>query len=116
GSVPLDFTLPIITINNVATNNPNNISAPGVGSANAQSHSGPNFLFQETQTKRSGRPALRYGVEFLRQRITQQRAANDLGSISFNNSVGYSAFANFLDDFSGPSAMTNRVFGAKVFH
>jgi hypothetical protein len=49
-SVPLAFTLPMITINNVATNNANNISAPGVGSANAQSHSGHNFLFQETQT------------------------------------------------------------------
>jgi outer membrane receptor protein involved in Fe transport len=55
-------------------------------------------------------------VEFLRQMITQQRGANDLGSISYTNAVGYSAFANFLDDFSGPSATANRVFGAKVFH
>jgi hypothetical protein len=116
GSVPLAFTLPNITINNVSTNNANNISAPGVASANVQFHYGDNFLFQETQTKLSGRHAFRYGVEFLRQRITQQRAANDLGSISFNNAVGYSAFANFLDNFSGSSAMTNRVFGAKVFH
>jgi len=30
--------------------------------------------------------------------------------------VGYSAFANFLDDFSGPSGSTSRVFGAKVLH
>ena len=57
-------------------------------------------------------------MEVLRQLITQQRAANDLGSISFNNAnaVGYSAFANFLDDFSGLSATATRVFGAKVFH
>ena len=116
GSSPLALTLPSIAINNVSTNNPNNISAPGVASGNAQLHYGDNFLFQETQTKLSGRHAFRYGLEVLRQQVTQQRGASDLGSISFNNAVGYSAFANFLDDYSGPSAMTNRVFGAKVFH
>src|SRR5262249_49862059 len=108
--------LPSIAINNVSTNNSNNISAPSVASANAQFHFGDNFLFQETQTKLSGRHAFRYGVEFLRQLVTQQRGASDLGSLSFNNAVGYSAFANYLDDFSGSSAMANRVFGAKVFH
>jgi hypothetical protein len=108
GSVPAAFVLPNITIAN--------ISAPGVASQNAQFHYGDNFLFQETQTKLKGRHAFRYGVEFLRQLVTQQRGANDLGSISFTNAVGYSAFANFLDDFSGPSATTGRVFGAKVFH
>lgn len=116
GSVPLAFTLPSIAINNVSTNNPNNISAPGVASGNAQFHYGNNFLIQETQTKLSGRHAFRYGVEVLRQVVTQQRGANDLGSISFNNAVGYSAFANFLDDFSGASASITRVFGAKVFY
>ena len=109
GSSPLALTLPNIQIANV--------SAPGLVSQDAQFHYGDNFLFQETQTKLSGRHAFRYGVEFLQQLVTQQRAANDLGSISFtdSNALGYSAFANFLDDFSGPSATTNRVFGAKVF-
>jgi outer membrane receptor protein involved in Fe transport len=95
-----------------------NISAPGVASQNAEFHYGNNFLFQETQTKLSGRHAFRYGVEVLRQLVTEQRTANDLGSIPFNNAnaVGYSAFANFLDDFSGPSATATRVFGAKVFY
>src|SRR5260370_32699350 len=116
GSVPLALTLPAIAINNIATNNSNNISAPGVASLNAQFHYGDNFLFQETQTKLSNRHAFRYGVEFLRQVITQQRAANDLGVISFTNAVRYSAFANFLGDFSGPSAATSRVFVAQVLH
>ncbi|MBV8733013.1 MAG: TonB-dependent receptor, partial [Acidobacteriia bacterium] len=118
GSVAAAFTLPNITINNISTNNPNNISAPGVSSQNAQFHHGDNFLFQETQTKLSGRHAFRYGVEVLKQLITQQRGANDLGSVSFNNAnaVGYSAFANFLDDYSGQSASISRVFGAKVLY
>ena len=108
GSVPLALTLPNIAIANV--------SSPGVASINTQFHYGDNFLFQETQTKLSGRHAFRYGVEFLRQLITQQRGANDLGMVSFTNAVGYSAFSNFLDDFSGPSGSTSRVFGAKVLH
>jgi Carboxypeptidase regulatory-like domain len=108
GSVPLAQTLPQITISNAA--------APGIGSANTQYHYGNNFQFQETQTKLRGRHAFRYGVEFLRQTITQARGANDLGSIAYTNAVGYSAFANFLDDFSGPSAANNRVFGAPVLH
>lgn len=55
-------------------------------------------------------------MEFLRQVITQQRGSNDLGMISYTDAVGYSASANFLDDFSGPSGITSRVFGAKVLH
>ena len=108
GSVALAQTLPNITIANV--------SAPGLISANTQFHYGNNFLFQETQTKLTGRHALRYGVEFLQQTITQARGFNDLGTVAFTNAVGYSAFANFLDDFSGPSAANNRVFGAPVLH
>ena len=105
GSVPLALTLPNIGIAN--------ISSPGLGSQNAQFHYGDNFLFQETQTKLSGRHAFRYGVEFLRQVITQQRGANDLGSVSYTNAVGYSAFANFLDDFSGPSRLHHQGFRRK---
>src|SRR5262244_3191584 len=110
GSSPLARTLPQIQITN--------ISAPGLASGNAQFHHGENFLFQETQTKLSGRHTIRYGVEFLQQRVTQQRGANDVGAFSFktSDSVGYSAFANFLDDFSGPSGSATRVFGAPVFH
>jgi hypothetical protein len=110
GSSPLALTLPNIQIANV--------SAPGLASSNSQFHYGDNFLFQETQTKLSGRHAFRFGVEVLRQLITQQGAANTLGSISFTaaNAVGYSAFANFLDDYSGPSARISRVFDAVSFH
>jgi hypothetical protein len=110
GSVPAARTLPGITIDNVA--------APGLNSASAQFHFGNNFLFQETQTKLIGRHAFRYGMEFLRQTITQAAGLNDLGNISFKsaNAIGYSAFANFLDNFSGPSATITRAFGVSVLH
>ena len=110
GSVPQALTLPNIVITSVA--------APGLNSQNTQFHSGNTFLFQETQTKLTGRHAFRYGVELVRQLITQSRGANDLGSFNFRDATaaGYSAFANFLDDFSGPSGNSNRVFGAPVLH
>ena len=107
GSVPSALTLPGITITNAA--------APGLGQ-NDQFYYGNNFLFQETQTKLTGGHAFRYGVEFLRQNLTETPQAGTLGSVAFLQSTGYSAFANFLDDFSGPSASTSRVFGATPFH
>jgi hypothetical protein len=99
-------------------NFPSAISSFGLVSQNTQFLYGNNFIFQETQTKLSGHHAFRYGLEFLRQSVTEARGANDLGTISFTDAtaLGYSAFANFLDDFSGPSAGANRAFGVSVFH
>ena len=91
------------------------LAGPGLGSSGGF-HTSNEFIFQETQTKLTGRHAFRYGMEFLRQAITQAPAAYTLGAITFTNALGYSAFANFLDDFSGPSASITRVFGAMPFH
>jgi hypothetical protein len=109
GSVPLALTLPAITITSVA--------APGLAN-NGQFYYGNNFLFQETQTKLTGGHAVRYGVELLRQNFTEAPQAATSGTVAFlpSTSVGYSAFANFLDDYSGPSASITRVFGATPFH
>ena len=109
GSVPAAQTLPGITITGVA--------APGLNNL-GQSYYGNNFLFQETQTKLTGGHAFRYGVELIRQNIIETPAAATAGHIAFVPTANgsYSAFANFLDDFSGPSAVNTRVFGATPFH
>jgi hypothetical protein len=107
GSVPAAQSLPGITITAVA--------APGLNNS-GQFYYGDNFLFQETQTKLTGGHALRYGVEFVRQNITEAPAAATEGKVAFMPSTGYSAFANFLDDFSGPSAVNGKIFGATPFH
>ncbi|MGH9662253.1 MAG: TonB-dependent receptor domain-containing protein, partial [Bryobacteraceae bacterium] len=108
GSVPEARTLPVFTITNV--------SAPGSGSE--QFRHAHNLLFQETQTKLSGRHIFRYGAELLRQTATQLPNAIIRGQIPYTNAplAGYSAFANFLDDYSGPSARMQRHIGATVFH
>ena len=78
-----------------------------------------NLLFQETQTKLSGRHTFRYGVEFLRQLATQRPAARYLGELNYTNApgLGYSAFANFLDDFSGPELLRRgKTLAPTLFH
>jgi hypothetical protein len=109
-SVSLARTLPDIAISSIA--------APGIPSDSLQSLLANSLLFQEMQTKLSGRHTFRYGVEFLRQLAAQLPAAYSVGQVNYTDAAGYgySAFANFLDDFSGPSGRWRRDFGATVFH
>jgi outer membrane receptor protein involved in Fe transport len=107
-AVPLARTLPQISITN--------ISAPGIASEIVEWRRANNVLFQETQTKLSGRHTFRYGAELLRQFATQLPDAISLGRINYGNSPGYSALANFLDDFSGQSGRISRTIGADIVH
>ena len=108
GAVPLAGTLPRISITNIAT--------PGIPSNALEFRHANNLLFQETQTKLSGRHIFRYGAELLRQLATQQPYAYSQGEIAYNNSPGYSALANFLDDFSGQPGRIRRTIGATNLH
>jgi hypothetical protein len=109
-SVPEAQTLPYLSITSV--------SAPG-------SYTGiPNFqfankwLFQETQSKLIGRHTLRYGFEFVQQLTKRRPPFNERGILVYQNAVtpSYSAFANYLDDFSGPAGISTRNFGETVFY
>ncbi|MCI0622714.1 MAG: carboxypeptidase regulatory-like domain-containing protein, partial [Acidobacteria bacterium] len=108
-SVPQARTLPWIRILNPT------IAAPGVTSALQFRHAN-NLLFQETQTKLIGRHTVRYGMELLWQRATQRPNAITLGEYRYFGGGGYSAFANFLDDYSGANGRIIRSFGAEIFH
>jgi outer membrane receptor protein involved in Fe transport len=107
-AVPLSRTLPSFTIRDV--------SAPSL--VDPQYRYANNLLFQETQTKLTGRHTFRYGVEFLGQVATQQARFVSRGAYQYSNASSYSAFANFLDDFSGPGPNGNvqRQFGDPLFH
>jgi outer membrane receptor protein involved in Fe transport len=107
-SVPLAQTLPLISIPN--------ISAPGIATNIPQYRYANNWLIQETQSKISGRHTFRFGGEFLRQLARQRPPFNERGSLTYTNATGYSAFANFLDDFSGPSGTSNKNFGEPVYY
>ena len=107
-SVPQALTLPQIIIPYIA--------APGIASNRLQFRYASNFLFQETQTKLTGRHAFRYGAEFLQQLATQRAGIYTQGQFQYQDAVGYSGFANFLDDFSGPSGQALIGFGVSTFH
>src|SRR5262249_30629395 len=65
-----------------------------------------------------GRHTFSYGIEFLKQLATQRASAVYLGVLNYVDTpgLGYSAFANFLDDFSGGNAIVRKDFGATLFH
>src|SRR5207244_9725674 len=115
GSVPEAQTLPRIIIAMQPAGG-GLVDSPGIRSNFLQFRHANNLLFQETQTKLSGRHTFRYGVEFLRQLAAQRANTVAAGQLNYTNAAGYSAFANFLDDFSGPSGDARKDFGATVFH
>jgi hypothetical protein len=106
-AIALAQTLPRIVISNVAS--------PGIPNGLPFRHA-KDFLIQETQSKLSGRHTFRYGLEFLRQLATQAPNGIPLGEITYNNSPGYSAFANFIEGLSGQPGRLRRTIGGGVFH
>src|SRR5262245_746884 len=109
-SIPEAQTQPRIVITS--------ISSPGVRTERLLFRRVNGFLFQETQTKLSGRHTFRYGVEFLRQLATQRGTSYYLGELNYIDTpnLEYSAFANFLDDYSGGGSMIRKDFSATIFH
>jgi hypothetical protein len=104
-STPEAWTLPSYNIPGVA--------APG--GLPRQHRYVDNLLFQETQTKLAGRHTMRYGAEILRQ-IATQAVGGDIPAVDYQPAPGYSAFVNFLEDYSGPSGRIVVKFGGAVFH
>src|SRR5438128_871007 len=56
------------------------------------------------------------GSSFMPALATQQPYAYTQGEITYSNSPGYAALANFLDDFSGQPGRIRRTIGAEIFH
>jgi hypothetical protein len=95
------------------------ISTPGIDGMFPQFRFANNWLLQETQSKLLGRHTFRYGLEFLWQLAKQLGngfAGRGVLQYTASPDYGYSAFANFLDDFSGPSGNIRRNFGNPVFY
>jgi len=110
-AVSLAQTLPAITLQNSP------IAAPGIAGSLPQFQFANNWLLQATQSKLMGRHTFRYGFELFWQLAKQLGAGfAGRGVITYTASPGYSVFANFLDDYSGPSGNIHRNFGDPVFY
>jgi hypothetical protein len=109
-AVPIAQVVPAIQL-------PTPFAAPGINGALPQFEYANNWLLQETQSKQVGRQTFRYGLEFFWQLAKQLGAGfAGRGQITYTASPGYSVFANFLDDYSGPSGNIRRNFGNPVFN
>jgi hypothetical protein len=101
------------TLQNVAISG---ISAIGIQTNIPQFRIANNYLIQETMSKVVNVHTFRFGGEYLRQVAQQRPPFNERGSFSFLAGGGFSAFANFVDNFSGASGNANRNFGDPVYH
>jgi len=75
-----------------------------------------NYQIQDTVTHIFGNHTVRGGVDYLRQISTQLAPADNRGTLTFNMTTGFSALANFVDNFGGANGNINRVFGSPVYN
>ena len=105
---PLAFTLPNIGITN--------LSAVGIATNIPQFRIANNYLVQDTMTKVNGTHTFRFGAEFLKQVARQHPPFNERGSFGFTNGGGFTALANFIDNFSGANGTANVNIGEPIYH
>ncbi|HXG91499.1 MAG TPA: carboxypeptidase regulatory-like domain-containing protein [Blastocatellia bacterium] len=107
-AIDLANTLPNIAISG--------ISPTGIQTNIPQFRIANNYLFQETMSKVWSTHTFRFGGEYLRQVAEQHPPFNERGSFSFVAGGGFSAFANFIDNFSGFRGTANINFGDPIYH
>lgn len=116
----INFQFPLAGDNKAeATTLPNiavsGISAVGIQTNIPQFRIANNYLIQETMSKVVNVHTFRFGGEYLRQIAQQRPPFNERGSFAFLAGGGFSALANFVDNFSGASGTAARNFGDPVY-
>jgi outer membrane receptor protein involved in Fe transport len=115
----LDFGFPLSDPNGPAGQLPlitvASVSALGASNTFPQGRIANNYTIQDTVTLLSGNHTFRTGVDLLRQISTQAAPFTPRGSLTYRASTGFSAFANFVDDFGGSSGTASRDFGSAIY-
>src|SRR5439155_8467331 len=93
-----------------------NLSSIGIATNIPQFRIANNYLVQDTVTKVHGTHTFRFGGEFLKQVARQHPPFNERGSFGFTNGGGFTALANFIDNFSGASGTANINIGNPIYH
>ena len=114
------FDSPIDATNPLAATMPRYQFTPldeiGVASTYPQGRVANNYQIQNTVNWVRARHSWRFGLDMLNQRSRQAAPINQRGLLSYSPSTGYSAFANFLDDFGGSTTGATRVFGTPIYY
>ncbi len=100
-------TLPRITVTN--------ITGLGATATFPQGRTANNYVVQDTVTYVRGNHTFRGGVDFLRQISTQAAPFNERGSATFLAGGGFTALANFVDNFGGSGGTAARDIGSAVY-
>jgi len=108
GNKPDASTLPFIGISG--------ISGSGIQTNIPQFRVANNYLIQETMSKVYRTHTFRFGGEDLRQVARQHPPFVERGQFGFLAGGGFTAFANFIDNFSGASGTANINFGDPIYH
>ncbi len=115
----LDFGFPLSDPSGPAGQLPRiavtSLSSLGASTSFPQGRIANNYTFQDTITKVRGNHTIRSGVDILRQISRQAAPFNPRGSLTYTASTGYTAFANFVDNFGGASGTAARDFGSAIY-
>ena len=115
----LDFGFPLADPTGPAGQLPRigvtSISSLGANGSFPQGRIANNYTFQDTVTKVRGNHTIRGGVDLLRQISRQAAPFNPRGSLTYTASTGFTALANFVDNFGGASGNAARDFGSAIY-
>ncbi len=109
-SNPLAQTLPNYTINGQS------ITGLGIATNLPQGRIANNYTLQDTVTYTVGTHSFRVGTDLLDQRSRQFAPIVQRGAITYNPDNTYTAFANFVDNFSGSGGSVQRDFGSPAYY
>jgi len=115
----LDFGFPLADPDGPAGQLPRigvaSISSLGASTTFPQGRIANNYTIQDTVTILRGSHTFRTGVDLLRQISTQAAPFNPRGSLTYSASDGFTAFANFVDNFGGGGGSASRDFGSAIY-
>lgn len=114
----LGQTLPSIVINGVTDVNGAGFNF-GIQTNLPQGRTANNYVIQDTVTYIRGNHTFRTGLDLLQQRSRQFAPINERGALTYAAGGGFTALANYLDDFggSGPGGgSATKTFGSPRYY
>lgn len=92
------------------------LSAMGIATNLPQGRVANNYVLQDTLTHMRGNHTFRFGLDLLQQRSRQFAPIVERGLLTYRASTGFTALANFIDDFGGSGGGTQRDFGSPRYY
>ncbi|HWR36083.1 MAG TPA: carboxypeptidase regulatory-like domain-containing protein [Clostridia bacterium] len=93
-----------------------NLLTYGVNAAFPQGRLMNTFQYQDALSFSWGNHTTKIGADVSRAQVKANVPFNSRGTIGFTDGGGYTALANFIDNFTGASAQAGKVFGSPVVY